>query len=241
MMNMSELFTSIKMDLGLYGIALPFEKENEMLEKTLKLKTLKTFSQFYPHVMRLDLSLNELKVIKSHYNESIYEIPDIFGDRKIMYIRRIDPKSKLLGNGYLNPVIDDSLDMYNGLMMGQAAANLLSTATPPFTFKFLQPNLLYMYNMSTMASELTIEFAVEHFDNLSSIPNTAWQSFYDLALLDIKQFLYGILKRYDSLQTAHGTINLHIDDWSNAESERKELIAHWRDVYHLEGEQFFII
>jgi hypothetical protein len=241
MMNLSELFTSIKMDLGLYGIALPFPDENQILHNTIKLKTIKTFSQFYPHVMRLDINLDDFNCIKSHYNESIYEIPDVFAGRRIMYIRKIDQKNKLLGNGYVNPVLDDSMDMYNSLMLGQAAANLTSAAVPPFTFKYIEPNLLYLYNMTTMANELTIEFALEHFDNLVSIPATAWQSFYDLALLDIKDFLYGVLKHYDQLQTAYGTITLKIDDWQQAASDRKDLIEKWRDLYHLDTEQFFII
>jgi hypothetical protein len=241
MKNISEFLTSVKMDLGIYGITLPFPDENKTLMDVVKLKTLKTFNQFYPHIIRLDLKLDDFKLIKNNYTECIYEIPDIFGGREILYVRKVEQRNKLLGSGYLNPLFDESLDMYNSLMMAQAGANLMSTAVPSFTFKFLQPNLLYLYNMSTMASEVTIEFAVEHFENLASIPNTAWHSFEELALLDIKQFLYGVLKRYDSLQTAHGTINLHIDDWSGAEAERKDLIEKWRDVYHLETEQFFII
>jgi hypothetical protein len=241
MMNLSELFTSLKMDLGIYGISLPFEDENKVLHQTLKLKTIKTFSQFYPQILRLDMDLDDLVCLKSHYNESIYQLPDVFGDRQVMYVRKIEQKNKLLGNGYVNPVLDDSLDMYNSLMLGQAAANLTSAATPPFTFKFLAPNLLYLYNMSTMAGQLTIEFGLEHFDNLMSVPATSWESFYELALLDIKHFLYGVLKHYDEIETAHGRINLKIDDWANAQSERKDLIEKWRDVYHLDTEQFFII
>lgn len=241
MFNASDFLTSIKMDLGIFGLALPFDDEEKTLMDVLRLKTIRTYSQFFPHKIRLDLDLNDLKCIKSHYNESIYEIPDIFGGRKILYISKVDQQSKLLGNGYLNPLFDDSMDMYNSVMMAQAGMNLMSTVIPSFTFKYVEPNLLYLYNLTTMANKVTIDFAVEHFDNFSSIPNTAWHSFEELAILDIKQFLYGVLKRYNNLQTAHGTIDLHIDDWSNAESERKDLIEKWRDVYHMEAEQFIII
>jgi hypothetical protein len=241
MMNVSELLTSIKMDLGIYGLALPFPDENKALYDTIKLRTLKTFSQFFPYIMRVDFNLNQLKVIKSDYAESIYEIPDIFGDKRIVYVRKVDLKNKLIGNGYMNPVFDDSIDIYNSVMMAQARANLLSTITPPFTFKFVQPNLLYLYNMSTFGAEITVEFGLEHSENLMTIPNSAWESFYELALLDIKRFLYNALKHYNELQTAYGTISLKIDDWANAESERKDLIERWRDVYHLDGENFYVI
>lgn len=241
MMNLSELLTSIKMDLGIYGVSLPYDDPEKTLFDVIKLRTIKTFSQFYPFVMRVDLDMNQLRCLKSNYQESIYELPDIFGDRKLLSIRKVIPVNRLLGNGYMSPIFDDSLDLYNSMMMGQAAANLLSAATPPFTFKFEQPNLMYLYNMSTMANQITVEFCLEHYENLASIPNTAWESFYELALLDIKRLLYGALKHYRELQTAHGTISLQIDDWANAESERKELIEHWRDVYHMEADQFVVI
>ena len=45
------------------------------------------------------------------------------------------------------------------------------------------------------------------------------------------------MKHYTELQSAYGTINLRIDDWSNAESERTELLNTWEDTYHLDGPQ----
>jgi hypothetical protein len=95
--------------------------------------------------------------------------------------------------------------------------------------------------MSSMYGEIDIEFAVEHTENLSSIPPTAFESFHELAELDIKIFLYNTLKHYNEIQTAYGTISLKIDDWANAEQDRKDLIEKWRDLYHLDGEVFYII
>jgi len=241
MMNISELLTSIKMDLGIYGLSLPFENENKVLYDTIKLRTIKTFSQFQPHIMRIPLNLDELNCLSSNYQESVYEIPDVFGNRRIMYIRRVEPRNKMLGNGYVSPIFDDSMDVYNSVMMAQAGANLLSSVTPPFTFKFQGPNLLYLYNMSTMATEIFVEFALEHAENLVTIPNTAWESFYELALLDIKRFLYGAMRHYNEIQTAYGTVSLKIDEWANAEQERKDLLEKWRDVYHLDADQFVIV
>lgn len=241
-MNVSELITSIKMDLGVYGMALPFEDEEKTFYDVIKLRTIKTFSQFYAHIMRVDLNLDDLVCRKTEYNESVYEIPmDLFGDRQLLYVRKVDRKNKLLGNSYLDPMLEDGMDLYQATMLGHASANLLSTAIPPFTFKFVQPNLLYLYNSSAMANTITIEFGVEHFDNLGSIPRTAWESFYELALIDIKRLLYNALKHHNEIQTAFGSINLRIDDWQNAESDRKELIERWRDVHHLDAEQFYII
>jgi hypothetical protein len=159
----------------------------------------------------------------------------------LLYVKKVEARNKLIGNGYVNPSFDDSIDTYNSLMLTQANANLVSVAAPPITFKFEAPNLLHLYNISSMYGEVDIEFALEHAENLSTIPPTAFESFHELAELDIKRFLYNTLKHYNEIQTAYGTISLKIDDWAQAESDRKDLLEKWRDLYHLDGEVFFII
>lgn len=241
MMNVSQLLTSLKMDLGIYGIALPFEDEDKVIFETLKLKTIKTFSQFSPYILRTNLNLEEMVCLQSNYQESVYELPNVFGDRRLLGLRKITPRNKLLGNGYVNPMFDDTFDAYMSLMTAQSNANLYSIATPSFTFRFQHPNLLYLFNTSSMANEIVVEFMLEHTENLATIPNTSWESFYELALIDMKKFMFNTVKHYRELQTAYGNINLKIDDWENADSDRKELIEKWRDVYHLDMEQFVIV
>lgn len=241
MMNPSELLTSLKMDLGIYSIALPMENVNEALFEVIKMRTIKTFSQYYPHTIERDVKLDEWQIVKSHYNESIYQIPDMFEDMRIIEVRKVNQKNKLIGGATFSPVFEPSIEMYTNAAQMKAGADLMSTIAPPFTFKYTQPNLLHLYNVATMSSELSIEFAFEHHDNLTTIPYTAWESFYELALLDVKRFLYNSMKHYNELQTAYGTIMLRIDDWANAESERKDLLSVWSDSYHMDSEQFYII
>ena len=62
-----------------------------------------------------------------------------------------------------------------------------------------------------------------------------------LATLDVKKFMYDNLKLYGNLQTAYGNIDIKIDDWSNAEQEREQLIQEWENTWHLDGEQFIIL
>lgn len=242
-MNTSQLLTAIKMDLGVYGLRLPFDNPDQSIMDVIKLKTLKTFSSFYPQVVKLTLNLaTELECLKEEYTESVYIIPeDMFGGREIMYIRNIHLKNKLLGNGYIAPIFDGTIETYNALMMTQANANLASVAAPAITFKFEPPNKMYLYNVATAYGEIDVEFGIEHAENLSTIPQTAWESFYELALIDVKRFMYNTMKHYSELQTAYGTINLKIDDWASAESDRKEIIERLKDIYHLETEQFFVI
>jgi|HigsolmetaAR203D_1030402.scaffolds.fasta_scaffold02063_9 hypothetical protein len=240
MLNTSDLLTSIKIDLGIYGLVIPFEKEDEAIINVLRIKTLPVFSTYSPYILEVDMNLKEMRALKTDYQESIYELPDIFGDNKILYIRKITPRNKMLGNGYFSPELTADYYAYNDLMLTQAYANLQSISTPSFTFKFRHPNLLYLYNLTTIADELKIEFALQHLDNFASISNSTWQSFYELALLDVKIFLYNAMKHYTDIQTAYGNFSLKIDEWSNAESERKDLIERWKDVFHLDVDQFVI-
>lgn len=240
MMNQSDFLTSIKMDLGIYGLSLPFEDENKAIMDMIRLRTLNTFSTFFPFVYTADFNIMDMVEIKNTYEEAIYELPDIFGDRKIMSIRKIDPRNRALGNGYVSPMYGESYDLMGAMMMTQANANNYSYLSPPFSFKFEQPNVIRFYNLNSMATDLRIEINLQHADNFATIPNTSWESFYELALLDVKRFLYGALKHYADLQTAYGNISLKIDEWSNAEAERKELVAQWRTVYHLEADPIIV-
>ena len=70
--------------------------------------------------------------------------------------------------------------------------------------------------------------------SLQSIRPTAEESFFKLAVLDVKENLYQLVKHYTTIQTAYGTVELKIDDWADAANERKELINQWDDSYHLD-------
>jgi hypothetical protein len=241
-MNLSELLTAIKMDLGIYGLALPFPDGDNALYGVLKLKTLKTFSLFCPQVMRISLNLSELKNLQNFYTESIYEIPDIFGERLILFIRKVTPRNKMFGYGFTSPVFDGDINTYNNMAMTQASANLMSMAAPAMTHKFTAPNLLHLFNTASSYNEIDVEFALEHAPNMSTITPMSWDSFYELSLLDIKRFLYNTMKHYGEIQTAYGTINLKIDDWASAEADRKDMLEKWKDLYHMDiSEQFMII
>lgn len=241
-MNISQLLTSIKMDLGIYGLRLPFEDPDKAMLDVINLKTLKTFSVFLPRVETILVDVaTEVEKIKEEYTESIFVIPSKYPDREMLYVRKIVPQNKLMGNGFISPVFDGTIDTYNQMAMTQAQADLASLAAPPITFKFDSPNILHVYNLATAYGKLELEIAFEHAANLSTIPMTAWDSFYDLALVDIKRFLYNAMKHYTEIQSAFGTIVLKIDDWQSAESDRKDIVEKMRDTYHLEVEQMVII
>ena len=73
---------------------------------------------------------------------------------------------------------------------------------------------------------------------MSISPDRA-ESFYELAITDVKVALYNTLKFYDGNESAYGNISLRIDEWSNASNERKELVERYRQNHHIEQPAFF--
>jgi hypothetical protein len=239
-MNASDLLRRIKTNLGIYSLKLPFDDPDKEIMENITSNTLKTFSVFLPHIVTevIDLTNTE-RLIQKDYYESIYLIPPFF-PTDIVYVRNVTPRSNLINGGFLSPMFDVGLDVHYSMMMANANANLISSKTPSMNFIFKPPNKLYLYNVLATATEMVLEVGFMHSPNLSTITPTSWETFVELAILDTKIFLYGVLKHYNDIQSAYGNINLKIDDWSNAEGERKDMVEKMRDTYHLEVEQMFM-
>ena len=68
-----------------------------------------------------------------------------------------------------------------------------------------------------------------------SINPTSEESFYKLAVLDVKGALYPTIKHYTGLETSLGRIELQIEDWQNAAQDRKDLLNEWDENYLLDA------
>ena len=131
------------------------------------------------------------------------------------------------------------MESYELIAIAQGIGNLASTMAPPYTFTFLPPDGFRLYNMNSFADSVEIEMNLMHHQDLFTIPMTARTSFYKLALLDMKMYLYNLLKHYTNIETAYGRIDLKIDDWQGAEDQRNDLIEKWDDTYHLDGPSMY--
>lgn len=243
MKNWGELITSIKMDLGIYGISLPFEgNTDDILAEVITLKTLKQFSIIHPFALEQTIDLNVLERIKTGFDESVYILPEVFGDAPIIGIRRVEPRNpNMPSTGYMTNQFEGSMGLYQDAMMAQLNVDNMSLILPAFTFKFTAPNKMHLYNLTSFGNQVTVEFELAHTKSLSTIKPRVWDEFEELALLDVKRFLYNAMKHYSELQTAFGTINLRLDDWASAESDRKDLLSRWKEIYHLDSAQIYWI
>ena len=244
MINPSKLVSSIKMDLGLIGIRMPFDNVDELIMEIIKIKTLPVFNELYPYKTFIIINTNELQVVDTKVESITYVLPDVFGDRQIMMINDVQPEQDQLTHrsaydtGLYTYDLTSCYCGYQELMLAQAQANLLSSAMKGTTFRFIPPNQLEIFDGYGVSNLYRVEVCLEHSGNLTTLPATTYTSFLKLATLDVKKYMYDNLKHYDNLATSYGQIAMRIDDWSGAQDERQQLIEKWEQTYHLDLNQF---
>lgn len=234
----SHLLKRIKMALGTYSIKLPVE-DKDIFADVIQDNTIPVFSTYVPYKYSMIGDLNEMrvndryKVDDSSLVSNDYQLPNIFPEQECIGINNIRPYIEY--NGMMMTASYETIDSYQVLATGQGLANLSSAMIPPQTFEFIPPNGFRIYNQVLYNNKVWLDLAYTHSPELNTIPLTARESFFQLALLDTKMYLWNQMKYYVGLQTAIGQLDLKIDSWENAESERKDLLNSWDDTYHLDS------
>lgn len=238
-MNMSKAISQLKMQLGLYAITLPFKDEitgntiptENVIREVLTTMTIPVYSQFCPWQREGSINITDMKCINQQ--ESIYLLPTYLTMTPIIDIISIQlPQYNSRGTfGDIAPAygINRSVE---GVATSQAYMMLAGQMRAEPTWEYLGQNKVKLYGFpKTMIS---IKVACEHEPNGESIKDSCYDSFMELATLDMKIFLYNNLKMYDEIPTAFGNIKLHIEDYNSAEGDRNQLLDRWRDTFHVD-------
>lgn len=233
---MSELVTRIKLNLGLVSIATPFLNIDETIKTIIEMITIPDFSVYCPRKYNFELDLTNSEAIDKEGERTTYILPD-FKTMKLIYVIDVRySEANMTSVGWYDggglPIVDGN--MYQQAVLTNASSNLLKEMIPKVTFRYEAPNLLHMYNLIS-STKLVAELGFEHDKSLATISPSQRKSFTDLAMLDVKANLYPTLKNYSSIQSAYGQIDLKLENWENAESERKDLLDRWEDTYHLDA------
>lgn len=234
-MNISRISLRLKMGIGIYGIALPIIDIDDFVVKILTDITLPTFSLFLPLKKVMYLGLDDMEKLEKNATFESYLLPEQVN--RILYVKdvRYDDRS-MAYDGYLGgPVVTRSsgYDAFKSVTLGNQLRHMMNEALPTITFHFEAPRTIFLFNV-VQSRHLVFELCCEHDKSFMSIPPTAEESFFELAMLDVKENLYGMVKHHSSLQTALANIDLKIDDWANAKEERKTLIEQWRELLPLD-------
>lgn len=237
-MNLSKMVTRIKLKLGIFNIATPIEDLDNVIVDILKDITLPVFSIYSPYKEEMIINTKHLQRVDYASNFDVFLLPD-FSPRKLLSVEDVNyDDSFLTGLGYTGAYPLMTANTIQNVMMANAAGSMMNQITPKMTFKFIAPRKLIMYDMFTSCT-LRIKFAFEHDKSFASIPETASETFFNLALLDVMSNLYPTMKQYSNLSTVIGNIDLKIDDWADADSRRNDLLQQWDDSYLLDGESFY--
>lgn len=234
----SHLLKRLKMALGIYSIKLPVS-DDELFQDVVVDTTLPVFSTYVPYEYNMLVDLNEIRIVDryavddSSLISNCYEIPNIFPKQRCLGINNIRPYIEY--NGMMMTSSYETIDSYQVLATGQTLANLSSAMIPPQTFKFFPPNKFEIYNQVLYNNKVYLDLIYTHSSELFTIPETARESFFKLALLDTKMYLWNTLKYYTTIQTAYGQLDLKVENWEQAESERNDLLSQWDENYHLDS------
>ena len=242
MLNISRIVSKIRFDLGIATMALPFDNINKTITEIIEEFTIPVFSLYCPYrrVDRIDVS-ESLELIDRQTTYSEYLLPD-YKNFKVLYINDIYYNEDSLTNlgfyaGMVPMGISDA-SFINQMMLNNVSANIINQAIPKMTFAFDPPRRLKIYN-AYWSHVFMFDWSFEHSKSLNTIPDDAYTSFLELALLDVKENLYPTVAQYVEQNTQYGTIRLPIESWANAQSDRKELLSRWDDTYHLDGIPFW--
>ena len=229
--NLSEFITTIKEDIGIKDLPLPVD-DQEIIDRFDR-SVLNDFSQIYPRVETFRIGEENLtKRAKDSMNRYYeYRIPKyVYEGSTILSISNFDVARP---NGYSDFFIPNANwstpDAIIAAMadVRMAAGTASSLAKAP-TWEFRKPDIIKVYN-GWAGGIYEVEMLMKHDISLSTIEDGAFMDLRELAALDLKAFHYNKLKRRDGLEVGIGSIQLHIDDWSNAESDKRGLLKQWRE------------
>lgn len=242
-MNLSKVISQIKMQLGLYAITLPFKDDitgntiptENVIKNVLSTVTIPTYSEFVPWIREGMIDIDKLKVVDK--DNGIYKIPDFLTITPIKYVIDVTlPYHNTRGTyGDIAPAYGISRSV-EGVLSSQAYMMVAGQMRSEPTFEYLGNNKIKLYGYPRV--EVVFKVACEHDPDGESIEDDCYDSFLELATLDVKQFIYNTLKYYNEIPTAFGNINLKIDDFQSAEADRNTLLDRWRDTYHLDFDWF---
>jgi hypothetical protein len=233
--NTSELLEVIKSDIGIKDVPLPVD-DKELLRR-FELSTLREFSVRYPVIREVWVTSDDVVDMsqRSTSGSLTYVIPEKFwqGTEILDVLGLLPGGYGSEANMYMPNVVLGSADMLiESIADIKMAASLGQMMTHAPTHRFDPPDRVTVFN-GWASGSYRVELALRHDLSLATIPAGAFTNLRQLAVLDMKSYLYKKMKRLTNLDTGIGSIDLKIDDWESAEREMQDLLRDWDDTVEL--------
>ena len=223
-LNPTIVLRHIRRELG--AIAYDLELSDEEIMQVVFQHTLPTFSVYFPYRYRVLVGpQDEIVAGKSCYllpNEDNMEIIGI---------------SKVSVGDYYGYNYNSSMNAgMSNPMDNQVFNDFLSMTMTKTTWHYLAPNHIEIYPRIMGQSRALITVKAIHPKHLRSIKQSLREQFLKLAYLDVLESLYPIRKRFESLNSPYGNIQLFMDAVERAHDEREELLLKFQDNVLLDSD-----
>lgn len=244
-MNISEVVNDIKLTQGLNTIALPFDAPVDTVIQQILETTVREYSEFKPYIHECwELRKNLRAPSETAAKMGIYMLPPVCTTTRVK-----DARAEIASSQYQdNEVTTNTFtvgtpfvgfgsyypqDILNAQMTGAAINKYAGLSSQAPNSKYLGFNKIQLFNFPDTCC---IKFTVERVHDLSleTIPDTCYETFVELATLDVQRTLYNQIKNMQNVGSAYKEIQLKIEDWSGAEKEQKALMEKWRGNFHLD-------
>lgn len=232
----------------------------EYMMTIIREETLPSLDVLHPMIIKKNFSTSDLIPVEVN-SESVfdpqvpnrmmlddryskYRIPlELTDGHEILTVKSCVPVSSNCGpmmygyNGYNLPWNNNfgrstSGDLYGSVLLSQvnyADRQLIGEVSRNFRFYFFPPNILMITNYT---GPLNASFCVKNDENLISLDDMTYEGVKRLFILDLKKSIYNEFGNYTEIDTPYGTLDLKIQEWSNAEQERNELYDNFKSTAH---------
>ena len=244
-MNISDVINDIKLSNGLNTIALPYNSPIENIIKEILAISVRTFSQFKKHEKEgYELMKNLRSMNDYERSQNIYYLPgdlttthvhDAYAEAASSSTQRgeVTTNSFTVGSPFVGFGSYYPQDILNATAIGAAINKYAGITSKLPSSKWKGCNKIQLFDFPNNSF---VHFIVKCDHDLSceTIPDSCRESFMLLATLDVQRTLYNNLKNMTNVGGAFKEIQLKLDDWSNAEAARRDLVLKWEDSFYLD-------
>lgn len=195
------------------------EMTHEEIIDNIKRDTLVTFSKYFPYQERVIID-NKKDLVPGYRNRYFINCEtEVLNINKIIGLGTMGSDSIA---AYVHPAA--MAQMMSDPISIQMSADLLSLTHNPITFIYYHPNQVEIAPNYALSNHYIVVCNTVHPEHLGTIPTLLQNEFLQLAYCDTAIVLYSIRKRFANMQTTFGTLDLNIDDLSEAKDKRNEII-----------------
>lgn len=222
------LLKKVKRRLGAKALTLSFSDE-ELMDIFYE-ETLPIFSIYFPanYSFKVDLTSCKKAPIPTAGQQLTAYTLDLPYGMNVIEVEDINFYYSNIRNSYVpgSYGFEDAYDIFNNQVMNGLIDSMMQD--PPI-WEFREPNILIVEDAGycVTTNVVIVELCITHAKDLSTLRFSYLEYITKLFVLDCKIALYEDMKHSDKIDATFNQIDLKIDDWANAEQERKELLSEW--------------